>query len=121
MSERVRIDFVCELTGMQRRHAQLMAKRGEIPSAARYGRLWTFHGPTVKQWAKKQEEKSWQTKTSIDVARPGGLASKLTGRTYAEAYERLLSLKRGKGRPASKMNSTMPGSTATPEPHGRTP
>jgi len=121
MSDRVRIDFVCEVTGMQRRHAQQMAQRGDIPSAARYGRLWTFHGPTIKQWAKKQEERSWQTKTSIDVARPGGLASKLTGKTYAEAYERLLSVRPGKGRKTSGKNLSTPASTDTPEPHGRTP
>jgi predicted DNA-binding transcriptional regulator AlpA len=97
MSDRVRLDFVCEITGMQRRHAQQMAKKGQIPSAARYGRLWTFNRQIVTEWAAEKERATWQTRTFIDAARSGGVGFSPTTKSYAKAYEQHVRTKRSRG------------------------
>jgi len=92
MSERVRLDYVCALTGMRLRQAQQMAKRGKIPSAAQFGRLWTFDKGIVDRWKRDKENGTWQT-TSTVVEKHGGAGFSPPGANYGEAYERHLKLK----------------------------
>jgi len=101
MSERVRLDYVCTVTGMRLRQAQQMAKRGEIPGAAQFGRLWTFDKKRVDDWKRAKENGTWQTTSTVEE-RPGGVAFSPPGRNYGEAYERHLRLKPRSGSASGK-------------------
>lgn len=112
MSEdRVRLDYVCRVTGMRLRQAQQMAKRGEIPSAAQFGRLWTFDKKRVDEWKRAKEKGTWQT-TSTAEEKSGGVAFSPPGKNYDEACERHLRLRPRSGSPSGRRISTTPDTTA---------
>lgn len=102
MTDRIRVPEVCAITGMQPRQVQAMAKGNKIPSSAQFGRVWTFDRAVIEKWKRAKERPTWQTIISTSEARPGGVASSLPGKTYAEAYERHLRLKRGSGSASGK-------------------
>jgi len=91
MSERVKAPRVAEITGLSLRSVQKLAPR--IPSAARFGKIWTFREDAVRQWVLGKEEETWQT-TSTGGARPGGVEFRLPARNSDEAYEQILRPKR---------------------------
>ena len=57
---RIQTPRVAQLTGLSIRCIQLMAARGEIPSAAQLGRRWTFDESRVLQWVRERESDAWQ-------------------------------------------------------------
>lgn len=101
MTSRVRLDYVCRITGMRLRQAQQMAKRGKIPTAAQFGRLWTFDKIAVDEWKRDKENGTWQT-TSTAEEKSGGAAFSPPGKSYVAAYERHLKLRPRSGSPNGK-------------------
>lgn len=95
MSERIKITRVAELTGLSLRSVQKMA--ATIPSAARFGKMWTFREDAVRAWVRGKEEETWEKRTSTGAARSGGAGFSPTTRNYAKAYEQHLRPKRPRG------------------------
>lgn len=54
-SERIQSLRVAMILGVTTRKVQEMAARGELPSAARIGRRWTFNEAAVRRWLQQQE------------------------------------------------------------------
>jgi phage terminase Nu1 subunit (DNA packaging protein) len=50
MSDRVRVNRICEITGLSKRQVQALSANGTIPSAAQLGKLWTYREDVVKRW-----------------------------------------------------------------------
>lgn len=64
MTERARIEYVMDKTGLSRRTVQAMAARGEIPGAAKLGKLWTFDRMKLARWIRDKEQECQRTSTS---------------------------------------------------------
>lgn len=69
---RIQTPRVAQLTGLSIRCIQLMAARGEIPSAAQLGRRWTFLEMAIVNWVRDREVEACQ-KTFTNEAVPGGV------------------------------------------------
>lgn len=81
---------VVELTGLGARAIQQMAARGEIPSAAQLGRVWTFRREAVLRWIEDAEGRAARCRNiSTGAARSGGSAPPLPVASIDEAYARL--------------------------------
>jgi helix-turn-helix protein len=61
------------ILGLKPRKLQAMAQRGEIPGAAKLGRLWTFDLAKLRRFVDQQE------KACRDSAKPRGAATGATG------------------------------------------
>lgn len=94
MSERIKVARVAEMIGLSPRAVQKMADK--IPSAARFGRLWTFREDAVRQWVASREEETCQ-KTSTGGAGFGGGGFNSTNATYARAYAQMIKPRRVRG------------------------
>lgn len=91
MSERVQTRAASDITGLKVRGIQAMASRGEIPGAAKLGRVWTFNETELRRWIRRRE--SEVCRTSI-VARESGMPEyRLPAMTEDEAYEQAIGLK----------------------------
>lgn len=94
MNDRARVEYVMAKTGLSRRTVQAMAARGEIPGAAKFGKLWTFDRIKLARWIRDKEQEC--LRTSINAVAfttpafrfpgPSG-ASRLWERTYHNAFE----------------------------------
>lgn len=62
--ERARVEYVMDKTGLSRRTVQAMAARGEIPGAAKFGKLWTFDRMKLARWIHDKEQECLRTSTS---------------------------------------------------------
>lgn len=62
--DRVRVEAVMGKTGLSRRTVQAMAARGEIPGAAKFGKLWTFDRFKLTRWIREKEQQCLRTSTS---------------------------------------------------------
>lgn len=56
MSGRLRIRAACDATGLTARGLQAMAARGEVPGAAKLGRVWTFDAAKLDRWIRAREQ-----------------------------------------------------------------
>jgi predicted DNA-binding transcriptional regulator AlpA len=101
IAERVRSPDVARMTGLSVRAVQLMAARGDIPGAARLGKLWTFDPSKVRRWIVQREDAACQG-TSIGAATSGGDVSRSPVASIDEAYERLI----GKRRPVASRSGS---------------
>jgi predicted DNA-binding transcriptional regulator AlpA len=102
MSDRVRVDRICEITSLSRRQVQALAAQGKIPSAAQLGKVWTFREDIVQRWVRNKESRTWRG-TSTSAAKSGGLGLRLPAGNIEEAYRRLLGPKRSRPfRPSAK-------------------
>lgn len=50
--ERIRAPAAAAILGVEVRTVQALAARGELPGAAKIGKLWTFDEPALRQWLK---------------------------------------------------------------------
>lgn len=95
VSERIRVRRVAEITGLSIRSVQLMACRGKIPSAAQFGRTWTFNERAVREWVSAKEEearhRSLPARAATDRFRSQwSFARNMSSREVEEAYERIM-------------------------------
>lgn len=109
MSERIRVNRVCEITGLGKRQVQAMAVQGKIPGAAQLGRLWTFDEGKLRRWIALRE-KACQG-TSTNGARHTGAVFKLPDTNIEAAYIRAIGLKRSRGSAIGLRASAVPSST----------
>lgn len=65
MSERALVDFAMRKTGLSRRAVQAMALRGQIPGAAKLGKLWTFDPLQLARWIRDKERECRNPAISI--------------------------------------------------------
>jgi hypothetical protein len=72
-----------------------MCQRGEIPSAAQFGRTWTVRADALAQWI-TMKERTWM-ETSTSEARPTGAESGFKAKSIDAAYAQLM-----KQRPAPR-------------------
>jgi predicted DNA-binding transcriptional regulator AlpA len=104
MPERIRVQQVVEITGLSVRQIQGMAARGQIPSAAQLGRLWTFREDSIRAWIADREahiirraEKASKALRSLTTRAPFFQVPRSDAEIQA-AYERAIGLKRSKGK-----------------------
>jgi excisionase family DNA binding protein len=57
--ERINIERAGQILGLQPRTIQKMAQRGELPGAARIGRLWTFNEDKLRGYVRHKERETW--------------------------------------------------------------
>jgi excisionase family DNA binding protein len=91
--QRIRASEVAQILGVGVRCVQKMAARGELPSAARIGKIWTFDKAKIEQFladAEAEVRNRMETTTSL-VARPRGSLKSISEseRAYKLAMERL--------------------------------
>jgi excisionase family DNA binding protein len=79
--ERIHSLGVAMILGVTVRKVQEMAARGELPSAARIGRRWTFNEAAIRRWLQQQET----TVQSIASRARSPLSDAALDRAYEEA------------------------------------
>ena len=88
--ERVRVADVVRITSLPARTVQDMAASGNLPGAAKMGKVWTFDPIAVRAWVRQKEAEACRERTSISAAPLGGGASKSVDESTDEAYARLI-------------------------------
>jgi excisionase family DNA binding protein len=95
--ERIQSPAVARILGVTAKTVCEMAVRGDLPSAARIGRRWTFNEQTIRKWVSQKElevqtaaknVRSWlqRRRPPIDVSEPYWIVD--------EQYERAIGLNR---------------------------
>jgi excisionase family DNA binding protein len=84
--ERIQPPVVASILGVTTKTVREMAERGDLPSAARIGRRWTFNEAAIRRWL-QQQEMTGQNNASI--ARPP-----LSDAALDRAYEGAIGLNR---------------------------
>lgn len=87
-AERIGLAHACKVTGLKPRTLQAMALRGEVPGAAKLGRLWSFDVERLRAWLQDKERA-----ISIGAARYGMVASPLQDASIAARYKHLTARK----------------------------
>jgi hypothetical protein len=75
IAERCSIKTAERILGLKRRHIQQMAARGELPGAAKFGRVWTFDVEKLRAKVRNQEDKSWLR--SVERHRPAATGGEI--------------------------------------------
>jgi hypothetical protein len=86
MTERIRVSKASGILGVSVRALQDMAARGEVPSAAKIGRVWTFNEAALRRFVRQKEGEASCRKTFTAVAGSGGRESKSADTKYERAY-----------------------------------
>lgn len=92
-AERIQSPAAARILGLNLRTLQNLAGRGEIPSAAKIGRCWTYDEMVLRHWLKKKEGEIACRTISIDEQRFGGGESSMQAGNIVEAYERAIGLR----------------------------
>ncbi|MBK3396253.1 helix-turn-helix domain-containing protein [Methylobacterium sp. IF7SW-B2] len=58
--ERTQIPGACQILGVSARTIQRLAVAGQLPSAVKVGRVWTFDIQALRTWLREQEVKPCQ-------------------------------------------------------------
>jgi phage terminase Nu1 subunit (DNA packaging protein) len=87
MSGRIQSAAAADILGLSRRSVQEFALRGQLPSSARIGGVWTFDADRLVAFV-KQRERDAEAKQATNVCRPISVRLPTQARTNA-AYERL--------------------------------
>jgi excisionase family DNA binding protein len=92
---RIRLKEAADALGATVRHVQSLVARGDLPGAARVGKLWTFDVRKLERYIAKREVAACQPKrTYIKGATFGGSAphweEKSDAKAFALAMSRLL-------------------------------
>ena len=58
--ERTQIPGACKILGVSSRTIQRLASAGQLPSAVKVGRVWTFDIQALRSWLVEQEVKPCQ-------------------------------------------------------------
>jgi predicted DNA-binding transcriptional regulator AlpA len=88
-SERIFIENVAAIIGVPLRTAQLMASRGELPSAVKIGRRWSFNELAIRGWLTQREiecQSARLQRTPIGAAPCSGRRSALKARPIGSHY-----------------------------------
>lgn len=93
MTERIRAKIAADITGLSVRAVQAMAARGELPGAAKLGKVWTFDEARLRAWVRQREAVACRP-ISTGATASGGRGFRFKGATIDAAYERLFSPKR---------------------------
>lgn len=95
VSERVRADRAACILGVERRTVQSLAQRGQLPGAAKVGRIWTFNELALRNWlagkAAECENKNVRQSGATGVVTRSGVGSSSTATSIEKAYEQALS------------------------------
>jgi excisionase family DNA binding protein len=94
MSERIQTDRAREILGISRRSVQNLAARGELPSAAKCGRNWTFNEADLRRYVAEREEANRQQAAARAKPRPRPKQplSKVPSYASLSAYARALGI-----------------------------
>ncbi len=84
--ERIRAKDVASMLGIGVRCVQQMAARGNLPSAARIGKVWTFDPSRIRAYVADAEARC-QSRISINEMEFGGFERPSTELKSARAYE----------------------------------
>jgi excisionase family DNA binding protein len=79
--ERIQSPVVASILGVTTNTVRDMAARGELPTAARIGRRWTFNEAAIRRWLQQQEI----TVQSIASISRSPLSDAALDRAYEEA------------------------------------
>ena len=80
-AERIQAEHVAAIIGAPVRTVQVMAARGELPTAAKIGRRWTFNEGAIRDWLRGKETqcqndaKHHRTPIGAVISFGGGLGS----------------------------------------------
>jgi predicted DNA-binding transcriptional regulator AlpA len=101
-TERIGIADVARILGESPRTVQAMAARGDIPSALKLAKRWTFRETAVRAWVEDREDQVWQKEQSRRPVRTGGgtLSGGVSRSPVARsdsAYERMMQKLRSAG------------------------
>jgi hypothetical protein len=95
-SERIFVEDVAAIIGVPLRTAQVMASRGELPSAVKIGKRWSFNELAIRGWLKQREiecQSDALHRTPIGAAPRSGRRSSLRatpiGSHFAQTIQRL--------------------------------
>ena len=73
-SERIYVEDVAAIIGVPLRTAQLMASRGDLPSAVKIGKRWSFNELAIRGWLTQREIECQSARLQrTPMARPGSL------------------------------------------------
>jgi hypothetical protein len=91
-SERIRAADAAAILGLTLRGVQELALRGDLPGAAKIGKLWTFSERALRDYVRERESEARcpTTETSINAAAFGGSERPLTAAKQERAYERAM-------------------------------
>ncbi|WP_259369087.1 helix-turn-helix transcriptional regulator [Komagataeibacter europaeus] len=109
ITQRVRLADVARVTTLSTRQIQKLAAAGQIPGAAKFGRIWTFDPIKIHAWINNQEARVCQaapTPTYTFEAKRIGGGSRLPTASIEAAYARLTRGKQGAGSSSGKRNSS---------------
>jgi hypothetical protein len=92
MSERIRTGRAVEILGIPLRSVQNLAVKGELPSAAKYERNWTFNEAELRRYVAEREEANRQQAAARAKPRPRPKhrISKVSSYGSLSAYARAL-------------------------------
>lgn len=85
ITARIRLTDAAAMCGLSERTFRAMAARGEVPGAAKLGRLWTFDVERLRTWLEAKERA-----TSIRGAAYGMAVSPLLAPSIAARYKQLI-------------------------------
>lgn len=108
ITQRVRLADVARITTLSTRQVQKLAAAGQIPGAAKFGRIWTFDPIKIHAWINNQEASVCQaapTPTSTFGVKHIGGGSRLPAASIEAAYARLTRGKRAEGSGNGRRNS----------------
>ncbi|WP_432443177.1 helix-turn-helix domain-containing protein [Methylobacterium aquaticum] len=106
--ERTQIPGACKILGVSARTVQRLAVAGQLPSAVKVGRVWTFDIQALRSWLVEQEVKPCQRierrpRTAVTgEARRSGLASRSEARNTVSALRQTTQMLREIARQQSK-------------------
>jgi hypothetical protein len=97
--ERGTIEQATAIMGLPQRTVQALAARGDLPGAAKFGRVWTFDLARLRRHVKDKEKETWRTGSqrlppdATGAAIPSGAGLKSMGATsdgrFTQATRRL--------------------------------
>jgi excisionase family DNA binding protein len=99
--ERIQTPQVAAILGVTTKTVQDMAARGELPTAARIGRRWTFNEDAIRNLVRAKERETQSTAANMRqwlMRRPPPVAVSPPPSTIDEEYERLIGLRPTKRR-----------------------
>lgn len=98
--ERIRVEAASAILGVTPRCVQSLAARGELPSACKIGKIWTFEEAALRNWIKERstwpEQKRQSTLTGVGMSsgRDLPLQASNSSKSFQETLQRLRRLGR---------------------------
>jgi hypothetical protein len=96
ITRRIRSDAAAAMLGLTARGVQSMASRGDLPGAAKIGKVWTFDPAKLRRFIEAKESEC-PRKISTKEKASGGFRQKSTGSDTGKAFARAMSKLLGDG------------------------